>query len=80
MQSGNHALRLASILERSGYVFEVVATPCQIAKGGCGYSIKFPMEYKDLLVQKALVNNIGITAIYRAIPGFSKIHYEMEPL
>jgi len=74
--SGNHAIRLCTILERKGYVFEVVSTPCQIAKGGCGYSIKLPIEYKDLIINEARANNIPIKSIYKSVPGITKNKYE----
>ncbi len=32
MDSGNYALKLCAMLARKGYVFEVVSTPCQIAR------------------------------------------------
>ncbi len=74
--SGNHAFNLCRILERKGYVFEVVSTPCQIAKDGCGYCVRFPVEYKDLILKEAMANNIYIREIYRIVPLFSKYKYE----
>lgn len=65
LDSGNYALKLCSILERKGYVFEVISTPCQIAKGGCSYCLKFPLEYKDAVLQEALMNKITVREIYR---------------
>lgn len=65
LDSGNYALKLCSILERKGYVFEVISTPCQIAKGGCSYCLKFPLEYKDAVLQEALINKITVREIYR---------------
>jgi len=63
--SGNYALRLCNILERKGYVFEVIATPCQIAKTGCGYSLKFPLRYMDMVLQEARLNGLRVREIYR---------------
>ena len=76
MQSGNYALRLCDIFNKKGYVFEVVSTPCTIAHGGCGYSLKFPEEYKDIVINEARLRNIKIVAIYRVIPGLTKNKYE----
>lgn len=76
LDSGNYAMRLSSLLERKGYVFEVVATPCQIAKGGCGYCLKFDEQYCDLVLNEAMQNNINIREIYRVTPLFTKNKYE----
>ncbi len=76
VESGNYALSLCRLLEKKGFYFEVVATPCRIAKGGCGYSIKFPLEYKDVLIGEATLNNIRIEAVYKVITGFNKNYYE----
>jgi len=75
LDSGNYALKLSSILEKKGYVFEVVPTPCQIAKGGCGYCLKFPLEYKDIVLQEALFNKIVIREIYKIEPHLMKNDY-----
>lgn len=75
MDSGNYALQLCSILERKGYVFEVISTPCQVAKGGCGYCLKFPLEYKDLVLQQAHANGIMIREIYQIVPQTMKNKY-----
>jgi hypothetical protein len=65
LDSGNYALKLCSILEKKGYIFEVVPTPCHIAKNGCGYCLKFPLEYKELVLQEALLNKLVIREIYK---------------
>ena len=64
LDSGNFALKLCSILERKGYIFEVISTPCQIARNGCSYCLKFPLEYKDMILQEALLYNIVVREIY----------------
>ncbi|MCX8130933.1 MAG: DUF3343 domain-containing protein [Clostridia bacterium] len=74
--SGNYAFRLCKILETKGYVFEVISTPCQIAKGGCGYSLKFPIEYLDIIVSEAVSSRMYIREVYKIIPMFSKNKYE----
>jgi hypothetical protein len=75
LQSGNYAFNLCCLLERKGFVFEVVSTPCQIAKGGCGYCLKFPESYKDLVIAEGLANNLPIHEIYGIQPGFTKNKY-----
>jgi hypothetical protein len=75
MDSGNYALKLCSVLEKKGYVFEVVSTPCQIAKGGCSYCLKFPVEYKDLVLQEALFNRLVIRGIYQIEPFYTRNKY-----
>lgn len=75
MDSGNYALKLCTILEKRGYVFEVTSTPCQIAKGGCSYCLKFPIEFKDLVLQEALFNKITIREIYQVEQQFTKNKY-----
>lgn len=74
--SGNHAFGLCRILERKGYVFQVVSTPCQIAANGCGYSIRLPLQYAELLVQEGNVNGMPVREIYKIISGYTKNRYE----
>lgn len=76
VDSGNYAYSLCSILEKKGYIFEVVATPCQIAKTGCGYSVKFPLECKDVIIRTGMDNNIPIREIYRVVSQMTKNRYE----
>jgi len=76
LDSGNYAFNLCRILEKKGYVFEVISTPCQIAKDGCGYCIKFPLEYKKLLLDEALANKITVREIYKIIPLYTRNKYE----
>jgi len=76
--SGNYAMHVSRLLQMKGYVFDVVSTPCKIATGGCGYSIKFPCEYKDLIISEAKKNNIPIGEIYKVIPMFMKNKYEKQ--
>ncbi len=75
MESGNYVYKLCSILEKKGYVFEVVSVPCHIAKSGCGYCLKFPEEYIDLIVNEAYINKMRILEIYLIKPGFNKNKY-----
>lgn len=75
LDSGNYALKLCTILEKKGYVFEVVSTPCQIAKGGCSYCLKFPVEYKDMVLREALFSKLAIREIYQVEQLFTKNKY-----
>lgn len=75
MDSGNYAIKLCTILERKGYVFEVVPAPCHIARSGCSYCLKFPLEFKDLVLQEALLNKIIIREIYRIEPHLTRNNY-----
>lgn len=76
MDSGNYALKLCNILEKKGYIFEVTSTPCHIAKNGCSYCLKFPLEYKDMVIREAMYNNVYIREIYKVIPQITKNKYE----
>ncbi len=76
VDSGNYALSLCRILERKGYVFEVVSTPCHIAKNGCGYCIRFPLEYMNLIIEEGKANNIIVREIYRIVNLGMKNRYE----
>jgi hypothetical protein len=74
--SGNYAYSLCRALEQKGYVFEVVSTPCQIAKDGCGYCLKFPEQYMTVVLGQARESRIEVREIYRIVPLFSKNKYE----
>ena len=74
--SGNYAIGLCGILERMGYVFELVSIPCRIAKTGCGYCLRFPEDYKEMVVGEGRSNGFPVREIYRIIPEFSKNAYK----
>lgn len=76
MDSGNFAHSLCGALERKGFIFEVIATPCHIARTGCGYSLKFPEEYLEMVMAEAKVKGFPIREVYRMIPMFNKNKYE----
>lgn len=76
MDSGNYVLKLCDILEKKGYVFEVVSTPCHIARNGCSYCLKFPMEFKDMILQEALLNKLVIREIYQVKHHLNRNIYE----
>ena len=75
LDSGNYVIKLCGILEKKGYVFEVTSTPCQIAKNGCGYCLKFPMEFMNLVLQEALLNNLVVREVYRIEPQITRNKY-----
>jgi hypothetical protein len=75
MDSGNFALKLYNILARKGYVFEVVSTPCQIARNGCSYCLMFPMEFKDMVLQEAALNKVAVREMYSVEKQFTKNKY-----
>ncbi|MDP4181387.1 MAG: DUF3343 domain-containing protein [Bacillota bacterium] len=79
-ESGNYAFKICSVLERKGYVFEVVSIPCQIAKSGCGHCMKFPEEFTEMVVREAAVNNIPILELFLIKTGFSKNKYIRKEL
>lgn len=74
--SGNYVYNICRVLERSGYVFEVISTPCQIAKNGCGYSLKFPIEFKELVIETGNKLNTPVREIYKIISQPFKNKYE----
>ena len=76
LDSGNHAFSLCRVLERKGYVFEVVAIPCQIARGGCGYCIKLPRELEEFIINEGIANNTKVREMYRIIPMGTRNRYE----
>jgi hypothetical protein len=76
LDSGNFALKLCSILEKKGYIFEVVSTPCHIAKNGCSYCLKFPIEFADLIISEGSANNIAVREIYKVVNQVTRNKYE----
>lgn len=76
LDSGNYVFSLCRALEKKGYVFEVIATPCQIAKGGCGYCLKFPCEFREIVRENANLYNMPIRELYCAHDMITKFKYE----
>ncbi len=74
--SGNYVFSLSRVLEKKGYVFEIVSTPCHIAKGGCSYCLKFPGEFMDMVISEGKLNNTTVREIFKVIPLLSKNRYE----
>ncbi|MHB8061318.1 MAG: putative Se/S carrier-like protein, partial [Ruminiclostridium sp.] len=57
------------------YKFEVLSTPCHIAKGSCGLCLKFPEEFLEVVVAVATESNTPIRQVYKVIPSSSKNKY-----
>jgi hypothetical protein len=76
LESGNYVYKLNSELERKGYNFEVVSTPCSIAKGGCGLCLKFPEEFLGVVKEESVLINTPVKEVYRVVSGFAKSKYE----
>jgi hypothetical protein len=74
--SGNYVFNLCRILEQKGYVFEIISTPCHIAKSGCGYCLKIPEKFIELVLKEASINKTPVREIYRIIPTAYKNKYE----
>ena len=74
--SGNYAINLCNILERKGYVFEVVSMPCHITKSGCGYCMKLPLEYIDMVVEEGKKNGTPVREVYKIVPELTRNRYE----
>jgi len=75
LDSGNLVYKLDSELVKRGYKFEVLSTPCHIAKGGCGLCLKFPEEFLKVVLEVAVECDTPIKEVYRVIPNFSKNKY-----
>lgn len=76
LNSGNYALALCNLLAKKGYDIQVVSTPCQIAKGGCGYCLRFPEEYTEMIINEGIMYRMPILEVYKIIPLFSRNKYE----
>jgi len=76
LDSGNYVFNLCRIFEKKGFVFEVVSTPCHLAKDGCGYCLKFPIQFKNMVVSEGLLNRVPVREIYKIVPMGTKNRYE----
>jgi hypothetical protein len=75
MESGNYAYHLCRIFERRGKSFEVVPVPCKIARGGCSYCLKFPIEFVNEVKAAGNASGMPIKEIYKMIPSLMKVDY-----
>ena len=76
LDSGNYVYKLDSMLQKKGFRFEVISTPCRLAKGGCGLCLKFPEEYLEVVIAESIEINTPIKEVYRVISGASKNKYK----
>jgi len=74
--SGNFAYRVCSILERKGYIFEVISIPCKIAIQGCGYCLEFPEDYIQTVLEESEEAGNPVRIIYKKIPGLTSNKYK----
>lgn len=74
--SGNYAFSICRSLEKKGYVFEVITIPCQIAKTGCGYCLKFPIELLNIVVNEGNACRMPIRELYKIVSMYNKNKYE----
>lgn len=74
--SGNFAFTVCRILEKKGYCFEVISTPCQIARGGCGYCLKFPEDYRSMVIDESIKAGYPVREMFMIVPMFSRNKYE----
>lgn len=75
LDSGNYAINLLTIFVKKGLIFELVAIPCSIAVSGCGYCIKFPMEYMQSLINAGKENGLVVRQVFEIVPSFMKNKY-----
>lgn len=78
--SGNYTVKMCRYFERKGYVFEVVSLPCRISNTGCSYCLKFPEEYRDMVVSESRAMKYPVRYLYRVIKSHTKNTYEKIPL
>ena len=78
--SGNYTVKMCRYFERKGYVFEVVSLPCRISNTGCSYCLKFPEEYRDMVVSESRAMKYPVRHLYRVIKSHTKNTYEKIPL
>lgn len=65
--SGNHAIMVCNRLKEKGINAEIMNTPCSVAKDGCSYCIKVPVDQVDLVVREARENRVAVRDIYRRV-------------
>jgi hypothetical protein len=76
LDSSNYVFSLCRALEIKGHVFEVVSTPCKLAKSGCGYCLKFPCEFQNVVIENANILNTPVRELYCAHDMITKFKYE----
>jgi len=76
LDSGNLVYKLDSELKKRGYRFEVISTPCHLAKGGCGLCLRFPEEFLGVVKAGAIECNVQIKGVYRVVPNITRNKYK----
>lgn len=77
--SGNYTLRMSRHFDKMGLVFEVVSLPCAISSQGCGYCLKFPEKYIDIVVSESRANKYPVRELYKVYKGATKNTYKKIP-
>ncbi|MDF2988064.1 MAG: hypothetical protein K0R50_3574 [Eubacterium sp.] len=75
-KTSNYVYKMESALKKKGYKFEIVPTPCHVARGGCSLCLKFPEEYLSIVRLEAISCNTPVRAIFRIIPGEARNRHE----
>ncbi len=78
--SGNFAIKMGMYFKNKGLVFEVISLPCRISSRGCGYCMKFPEKYVDLVVKESKAQKHPVRELYRVTKERTKTNYEKMPL
>ncbi len=76
LETGNHVYKLESALKKKGYEFEIISTPCRLARGGCSLCLRFPEEQLNIVRHEAMLCNTPIKAIYRITDGVKRNRYQ----
>ncbi len=75
-KTSNYVYKLDSALRKKGFKFEIVPTPCRVARGGCSLCLKFPEEYLNIVRLEAISCNTPFRVIFRIIPETERNRYE----
>lgn len=78
--SGNYTIKMSRFFESQGLVFEVISLPCRISSQGCGYCLKFPEEYINIVLEKSREMKYPVRELFRVTKGFMKNTYERLPI
>jgi hypothetical protein len=76
LDSGNLVYKLDSELKKKGYKFEVVSTPCHLARGGCSLCLKFPEEFLGVVKAEASKCEVQLRGVYKIVPNITRNKYK----
>lgn len=80
LDSGNYVFRLGRLLKSKGYPVEIVSTPCKIAKDGCGFCLRFPLQYKDIVINEGIEAGTFIREIYEIVNvSYKNVYKKIYP-